>query len=146
MWKKIRLRKRTFLEWANFLHMHIAMDKDKTAWAFTSRPKIDLQEQAWIPRKEEIYFSLPENSFSFDGDWKYSLRCPDCNDYEISVEETFELNENIFVCLPSRTHTCEECDLKNSSLCVRAPECMSSIRTDRTDMIFKLYNCTKENE
>lgn len=118
--------------------MFIAMDKDGSIWAFSKEPRLDLEEDCWIPEKNAEYFSLPEEACSGSFSWDCSLRKPECNDYEIAQEEIFEINGFSYQCLPALQHSCNECAFKSlESICLRAPECLGVIRSDRTDIYFK---------
>ncbi len=136
--KGFELRKRTLQEWANFLHMFVAVDEDKTVWAFDSKPKIDLEEKTWIPRKLCDYFSIQDDVCHFDGVWDLSLKIPETNEYEVAIDEIFEFSGELYKCVESKLHSCVDCHFNNDkSLCVGTPECLGSVRTDRTDVIFE---------
>ncbi len=118
--------------------MFIAKDEDGTVWAFSLEPKIDLEENCWIPSKNSEYFPLPEETCSGSFSWDCSLRKPECNEYEVAQEEIFEINGFSYQCLPALQHSCDECAFKSlESICLRAPECLGVIRSDRTDVYFK---------
>lgn len=118
--------------------MFIAMDKDLSVWAFSREPRLNLEEGCWIPEKKAEYFSIPEEACSISLNWERSLKFPECNDYEVEQGEIFEINGFQYECFPSKLHSCKECAFNDiDSLCLRAPECIAIVRSDRTDVYFK---------
>lgn len=118
--------------------MFIAMDKDGSIWAFSLKPILDLKGDSWIPDKKSEYFSIPEEACSICLEWTRSLKCPECNEYEVAQGEVFEINGFSYECIPAKLHSCKECTFNDiKSLCVRAPECLGIVRHDRTDVYFK---------
>ena len=70
--------KKTLKEWANFLGMVVAVDKDSETWAY---PYLPIRDGA-IWRSDGKNWSLgavdiPNHLVDFDGDWKDSLTLPD---------------------------------------------------------------------
>ena len=70
--------KKTLNEWANFLGMAVAVDRDGAVWAYPYRPI--RYEYIW-GSDEEIWpsgaFEMPENLVDFNCDWEDSLTLPD---------------------------------------------------------------------
>jgi hypothetical protein len=70
--------RKTLKEWANFLGMAVAVDRDGAVWAYPYRPI--RYEYIW-GSDEEIWpsgaFEMPENLVDFNCDWEDSLTLPD---------------------------------------------------------------------
>ncbi len=84
-----------------FLTYVHSRNKDGTIWAFSKEPRLDLEEDCWIPEKNAEYFSLPEEACSGSFSWDCSLRKPECNDYETAQEEIFEINAFLLCSIPA---------------------------------------------
>jgi hypothetical protein len=70
--------KKTLKEWANFLGMAVAVDRDGAVWAYPYRPVRycniwGSDEETWPSGA----FEMPENLVDFNGEWKDSLTLPD---------------------------------------------------------------------